>query len=702
MAAIDDLIAQIEDKALRERLRMETNRITKEKKFGLVFEDHLPELTPIYSAKVRRHSKVALRDGKLSDLWRVLSVRDGEAHCRNIGSGETRQISVDDLVVVRQFGEPIFPALVPVDKVQNGPDDAPWHTLIEADNYHALQLLEYLYAGKVDCIYIDPPYNSGARDWKYNNDYVDANDAWRHSKWLAMMQRRLKLAKQLLNPNDSVLIVTIDEKEYLRLGLLLEELFPHARIQMVSSQINPAVVARAGGFGRADEYIFMVMMGTAVPERVMLDREWVSARGRTHTGAVRWDLLRRSGTNAERSHSPGCFYPIYVDPKSQQVALVGEALPKEKSQAEPMPGLVPVLPIRKDKSEGNWQWSPETFRVRTEQGRVRVGGNKDRGYVIYILKDGEYAKIQRGEFGEIRRDQNGSIEVDKNENTTVLAIPGTQWRISSHDATQYGSRLLANFLPSRKFPFPKSLYAVEDALRFFVANKPNALILDFFAGSGTTAHAVVRLNRQDGGRRQCISVTNNEVAADEQKSLGKLGLRPGDQDWEKQGICQNITFPRLTAAITGRTPEGEPIKGDYKFNDASPMAEGFPANLEYFRLDFLDKDHVALGRQFREILPLLWLRAGAIGPRPESPKNKPIPAMLIPEHNPFAVLVEETRFADFTAELEGRDDLTHAYLVTDSEEAFQEMARQLKIPNVIQLYRDYLENFVINKGEGAS
>lgn len=170
MAAIDDLIAQIEDKALRERLRMEANRITKDKKFGLVFEDHLPELTPIYSAKVRRHSKMALRDGPLADLWRVLFVRDGEAQCRNIGSGATRQIPVDDLVVVRQFGEPIFPALAPVDRVQNGPDDAPWHPLIEADNYHALQLLEYLYAGKVDCIYIDPPYNSGARDWKYNND----------------------------------------------------------------------------------------------------------------------------------------------------------------------------------------------------------------------------------------------------------------------------------------------------------------------------------------------------------------------------------------------------------------------------------------------------------------------------------------------------------------------------------------------------
>jgi len=132
-----------------------------------------------------------------------------------------------------------------------------------------------------------------------------------------------------------------------------------------------------------------------------------------------------------------------------------------------------------------------------------------------------------------------------------------------------------------------------------------------------------------------------------------------------------------------------------------PMREGFTANLEYFRLEFLDKDHVALGRQFREILPLLWLRAGAIGPRPELPANQPLPAMLTPEHNPSAVLVDESRFSDFAAELEGRDDLPHAFLVTDSDEAFQEMANQLKVPNVIQLYRDYLENFVINKGEGG-
>jgi adenine-specific DNA-methyltransferase len=204
MAAIDDLIARVGDKALRDRLRSELDRLTKDKKFGLVFEEHIPELTPVYPAKVRRGCLVALRTGTLTDTWRVLSVSDGRAHCVNRASGQRREMAVGDLVVVREFGDPIFPSLAPMDRVENGGKEAPWHTLIEADNYHALQLLEYCYAGQVDCIYIDPPYNTGARDWKYNNDYVDANDRWRHSKWLTFLKRRLAIVRRLLNPSTGI------------------------------------------------------------------------------------------------------------------------------------------------------------------------------------------------------------------------------------------------------------------------------------------------------------------------------------------------------------------------------------------------------------------------------------------------------------------------------------------------------------------
>lgn len=146
-------------------------------------------------------------------FYQVLGIQDGKAVCLKRGETEAVELPVEDLVTIAEFGDPIWPYLKPLDSVCNAPDSDLWHTLIEADNYHALQLLEYLYAGKVDCIYIDPAYNTGARDWKYNNDYVDGSDTYRHSKWLSFMEKRLGLAKKVLNPSKSVLIIAIDEKE---------------------------------------------------------------------------------------------------------------------------------------------------------------------------------------------------------------------------------------------------------------------------------------------------------------------------------------------------------------------------------------------------------------------------------------------------------------------------------------------------------
>lgn len=223
MAEIHELIDRVEEPELREQLRAAVDQLAKQKKFGLVFEEHLPECVPLYEVPVKKGCLVSRKQEEAKDIFVVLSVKDGEARCLPKNGGEAVTLPVDALVTVAEFGEPIYPYLRPMDTVCNAPDSDLWHTLIEADNYHALQLLEYLYAGKVDCIYIDPPYNTGAKDWKYNNDYVDSADIYRHSKWLSMMQKRLRKAKKLLNPNSSVLIVTIDEKEYLHLGCLLEE-----------------------------------------------------------------------------------------------------------------------------------------------------------------------------------------------------------------------------------------------------------------------------------------------------------------------------------------------------------------------------------------------------------------------------------------------------------------------------------------------
>jgi adenine-specific DNA-methyltransferase len=439
------------------------------------------------------------------------------------------------------------------------------------------------------------------------------------------------------------------------------------------------------------------MMGSAAPRAVRLGEGWVSEKGRTFTGSVRWDLLRRSGTNARRIDRPKLFYPIYVNVRNHRVVGVGEWLePREDREkaACPNDGEVAVWPMRKDGSEGNWQLGPEALLKHVDEGRVRLGGSEQKGYVVYYIKIGEYKKILAGEYPVIGRNPDGSLKLGATVEEGNLAVPGTQWRIPSHDATQYGSRLLKYFLPDRVFPFPKSLYSVEDTLRFFVGDKPEATVVDFFAGSGTTAHAVMRLNAQDGGQRRCILVTNNEVSADEAAVLREQGHQPGDPEWEALGICEHVTKPRIKAAITGRTPEGEPIPGDYKFVDEFPIAEGFEENAEFFNLTYEDPDLVSLGRKFEAIAPLLWLKAGGTGSRIE----RSVASWVLPDDAIYGILFDADRWREFIDAIVRRGDgIRHAFIVTDSDAAFQQILMEMPTGVVsTQLYSDYLRNFEIN------
>lgn len=269
--------------------------------------------------------------------------------------------------------------------------------------------------------------------------------------------------------------------------------------------------------------------------------------------------------------------------------------------------------------------------------------------------------------------------------------------MSSHNAESGGSLVLSKLIPERRFPFPKSLYAVEDALRFFVRDKQEAVILDFFSGSGTTAHAVMRLNKQDGGKRQCISVTNNEVGADEHKALRGNGLRPGDDDWEKLGICDYITKPRVEAAITGRTPEGDPIIGDYKFTDEFPMADGFAENAEFFTLTYETPLAVSYQSAFTRIAPLLWLRAGSVGRRIDK-----LPPDGWDVADAYGFLVELDKGAAFLKAVRMAKALRIAYIVTDDERRFQALARRLpEGVEPVRLYESYLTNFAFAHGDNA-
>ena len=700
MAILDELVTQIENPDLRARIAAEVEKLAKQKKFGLVFEEHLPECTPLWDIPVRKGSKAALKTGQISDFYTVLKIKNGIATCLNKDKTTTAEFALDELVRVAEFGEPIYPCLKPIDTVCNAPDSDLWHTLIEADNYHALQLLEYLYAGKVDCIYIDPPYNTGAKDWKYNNDYVDSNDQYRHSKWLSMMQKRLRIAKKLLNPHDSVLIVTIDEKEYLHLGCLLEEMFPASHMQMISCIINPKGVDQSG-FRRADEYIFFVMIGNSMPSALPLGNEWSPSARKAATPndtnpekrEPGWTSMMRRGSHSSRNERPGLYYPIYADPKRRIIVQVGEVVPAEESKGKDVDGLVQILPIRTNGDLGCWQVGPDELKKRIEQGRVRLGKETAYGFVVNYLPDGEYAKVLSGEYTVKDRANDNSIIAFSAEGFRGKWVAPTQWKIAVHDASEYGSNLIGSILLQKRFAFPKSLYAVHDTLRFFVANKPNALIIDFFAGSGTTLHAVNLLNAEDNGHRRCILVTNNEVSADEGKDLTARGYHPGDEEWEKLGIARYVTWPRTVCSIEGHDVNGNPLNGNYLGSDL-PMADGFKANAAYFKLCFLDKNNVALGRQFKEMLPTLWMKAGAVGPCPGI--GEKTPNMLILPENRFAVLVDEKEYLTFAEKLEEHPEIETVFIITDSESGYRNMISGLNVRASYQLYRDYLDNFRIN------
>lgn len=692
MAILDELVTQIENPDLRARIAAEVEKLAKQKKFGLVFEEHLPECTPLWDIPVKAGRKAALKTGHVNDFYTVLKIEDGVATCLNKDKSATAKFPVEELVCVAEFGEPIYPYLKPIDTVCNAPDSDLWHTLIEADNYHALQLLEYLYAGKVDCIYIDPPYNTGARDWKYNNDYVDGSDAYRHSKWLSMMQKRLRLAKKLLNPKDSVLIVTIDEKEYLHLGCLLEEMFPEGNMQMITDVINPRGTNRENEFSRVEEFIFICRFGDATVCKT--DNNMLGNTDETGKSRV-WYAFNRG--NNPRASANGQFFPIYIDEAKKTIVDIGEPMPLNTAPNDfpKREGMASVFPVNNRGEESIWRAIPETVREWVKKGYVKVSqyDKKNNRWTLSYIPSGMQERIESGEISVVGRNEDGSLNISHIDSSQEKVSPRSVWIQRNHNATDYGAALIKNIVSGHHFSYPKSLYATHDTIRFFVANKPNALIVDFFAGSGTTMHAVNLLNAEDGGHRRCIMVTNNEVSDAEAKEMSRRGLKPGDEEWEKLGIARYVTWPRTVCSIEGHDVNGNPLKGNYIGSDI-PMADGFKANAAFFKLGFLDKNAVTLGRQFKEMLPTLWMKAGAHGACPAL--SETVPEMLILPENRMAVLVDEKAYMAFSEKLDEHPEIETVFIVTDSDGGYRDMISGLDVKESYQLYRDYLDNFRIN------
>lgn len=706
MSRLTDLIAKAKakDSALGAELDREFKILSSRLPFGLNFERHSPEAVELPLRPKRKGDTVRVLPERGTTrrgdqrLWQVKTIHKGkktaDLESRGAAEIETQTVALDDLVVVAEFRDTIYPGLVSTGKVQRG-GDKPCHTVINGENYHVLKALTYTHRGKVDAIYIDPPYNSGARDWKYNNDYVEGDDLYRHSKWLAMMERRLKEAKVLLNPENSVLIVTIDEKEYLRLGLLLEQTFEEAKIEMVSSVINPKGTGRTGDFARTNEFLFFVRFGSAIVGG-MPDSEAIGAE-------VAWETMRRRnlasirGRKGKGACGPNQFFPIFVDAETGAIVGRGNPLPPEvaRETITPPQGAVAVFPIRADGTEMNWEYTDTAFDNWWPKGYIRANGKKSepQPYIIQHLPNKVRKEIAAGIITVEGKRDDGAV-LAKYVDATLKHVT-TQWDFTSHSAEHGGTGILKAVIPERRFPFPKSLYAVEDALRFFVANKPYSIILDFFSGSGTTAHAVMRLNKQDGGYRQCISITNNEVAADEQMKLREAGLRPGDEGWEKNGICDYITKPRVAAAITGLTPDCEPIQGDYKFTDEFPMADGFEENAEFFTLTYETPVAVNYNLAFNRIAPLLWLRAGARGSRIDK-----LPGEGWAVADTYGLLSNVDAATPFIKALAKAAQIRIVYIVTDDDRRFQAIAKRLPDGvEPVRLYESYLTNFSFTNGD---
>lgn len=405
-----------------------------------------------------------------------------------------------------EFSKKNFPYLLKDEKKSFTFKNQEAHNLlIEGDNYQSLLALTATHAGKIDCIYIDPPYNTGAKDWIYNNDYVDSNDTYRHSKWLSMMKNRLQLAKVLLK-DDGVLVCAIDENEFTRLGLLIEQVFSNHENHCVTIEHNPRGI-QGRNFSYTHEYAYFSFSKTEklIGSRKIEDED------------ISWRNIRDNGGESLRSDARNCFYSVIVE--DGQIVGFGDVYPKNehpKSQTERHGNQFHVFPIDPKGVERKWRFARQTIDSKLHLLRVKENA---KGIEIEIGKD----------YGTVR----------------------TVWQGSRYDANQWGTKLVGALVPNNTFDFPKSVWTTYDCIAPIVRDRKDAIILDFFAGSGTTGHAVQILNSEDEGSRRFILCTNNENQIAEnvtQKRLKAVTKKVAGFE-EITGIEFNLDFFRINSVL---------------------------------------------------------------------------------------------------------------------------------------------------------
>ena len=394
--------------------------------------------------------------------------------------------------------------------------------IIEGDNFHSLSLLNYTHRNSIDFIYADPPYNTGSKDWRYNNDFVDSEDPYRHTKWISFMSRRLKLAKELLK-DDGIICVTIDDYELPRLWLLMEQIFGESNhLGTVVIRNNPKGRMTKRKFSLTHEYA--LFFGKTLNSRIK--RIPQNPEDKSHNYKKdkdgEWYLptnLRKQGVDSQGKISNNKFhhryFPIYYHPKENLMSL------------ENKKGFVEILPVDSKGLKRRWKTSKEELIEKFNSGEIFVKENKKTGWQIYY-------KFRGGLDGR---------------------LPQSIWINSEFSASDYGTKILDNILEERElFQYPKAPEAVKECINSAL-DKKEGVILDFFAGSGTTAQAVLELNEQDNGDRKFILCTNNE-----------------------NKIAEDVCYKRVKNIIQGYT--------DFKGKKISK----YDVNLKYYKIDFLNRD----------------------------------------------------------------------------------------------------------------
>ncbi len=350
--------------------------------------------------------------------------------------------------------------------------------IIHGDNLHALKSLLPRYAGKVKCIYIDPPYNTGNESWVFNDNVnspmmqewfkkeVGIDDLEKHDKWLCMMWPRLQLLKELLS-EDGVLICAIDHNEQEHLGLILKEIFSEKKLSCVTIVHNPRGI-QGDNFSYTHEYAYFVL-----PNHKAIGLEVLGKKDTSN--------FRNWGAESKRTDAKNCFYPIIV--KGDKVIGFGDVLAEDKHPKNQTikkdKDKYEIWPIDKNGVERKWRYARQSVEAIKHLLKVKVK-NGTNNIEIEIGKD----------FGSYK----------------------TVWTGSQYDSNKYGTQLLKTIIPNCAFNFPKSFYNVSDCIKAIVGNDKDAIVLDSFAGSGTTAHAVLDLNKEDGGNRKFILVECEDYA----------------------------------------------------------------------------------------------------------------------------------------------------------------------------------------------